>query len=82
MLEQPQSRNEEILTAILDDTEYNKPPESRIEGLLIDLKVKINNMIPEPTANIDITSNASNIDVKSYATANVSVPQGVFPSGV
>ena len=82
VLEPPQSRNEEILTAILDDTEYNKPPESRIEGLLIDLKVKINNMIPEPTANIDITSNASNIDVKSYATANVSVPTGVFPSGV
>lgn len=78
----PQSRNEAILMSIIDDEPYSAPAQSRMEGLLIDLKVKINNMIPEPTANIDITSNASNIDVKSYATANVSVPQGVFPSGV
>ena len=78
----PQSRNEAILMSIIDDEPYSAPAQSRMEGLLIDLKVKINNMIPEPTANIDITSNASNIDVKSYATANVSVPTGVFPSGV
>lgn len=34
----PQSRNEEILIAAIDGTEYNKPPQSRIEELLLELK--------------------------------------------
>lgn len=34
----PQSRNEEILIATIDGTEYNKLPQSRIEELLLELK--------------------------------------------
>lgn len=34
----PQSRNEEILIATIDGKEYNKPPQSRIEELLLELK--------------------------------------------
>lgn len=37
----PQSRNEEILIATIDGTEYNKLPQSRIEELLLELKETI-----------------------------------------
>lgn len=36
--------------------------------------------IPEPTEEIDITENGP-VNVARYGTANVNVPQGVFPSG-
>lgn len=38
---EPQSRNEAILTAIIDGVEYTAPPQSRIEALLIELKAAI-----------------------------------------
>lgn len=34
----PQSRDEEILIAMIDGTEYNKLPQSRMEELLLELK--------------------------------------------
>lgn len=37
----PQSRNEAILQATIDGTEYTAPPQSRIEDLLIQLKATI-----------------------------------------
>jgi len=37
----PRSRNEEILRATIDGTEYDAPPQSRIEDLLIQLKEAI-----------------------------------------
>ena len=37
----PQSRNEAILQATIDGTEYTDPPQSRIEDLLIQLKAAI-----------------------------------------
>ena len=37
----PQSRNEAILRATIDGTEYEAPPQSRIEDLLIELKAAI-----------------------------------------
>ena len=37
----PQSRNEAILQATIDGTEYTAPPQSRIEDLLIQLKAAI-----------------------------------------
>lgn len=37
----PQSRNEAILRATIDGTEYTDPPESRIEDLLLELKEAI-----------------------------------------
>lgn len=37
----PQSRDEEILIATIDGTEYNKLPQSRIEELLLELKAVI-----------------------------------------
>jgi hypothetical protein len=37
----PQSRNEAILQATIDGTEYTNPPQSRIEDLLIELKETI-----------------------------------------
>lgn len=40
-MSEPQSRNEAILTAIIDGTEYTAPPQSRIEALLIELKEAI-----------------------------------------
>ena len=39
--DKPQSRNEDILTAIINGDEYNKPPQSRIEELLLELKEAI-----------------------------------------
>lgn len=39
--DKPQSRSEEILTAIINREEYNKPPQSRIEELLLELKAAI-----------------------------------------
>lgn len=36
-----QSRTEEILRSIIDDTEYDKPPQSRVEELLLELKAAI-----------------------------------------
>ena len=35
------SREEDILRATIDGTEYNKPPQSRVEELLIELKEAI-----------------------------------------
>lgn len=37
----PQSRNEAILRATIDNTEYSDPPQSRIEDLLLELKEAI-----------------------------------------
>ena len=37
----PQSRNEAILRATIDNTEYSDPPQSRIEDLLLELKEMI-----------------------------------------
>lgn len=37
----PQSRNEAILQATIDGTEYTDPPQSRIEDLLLQLKAVI-----------------------------------------
>ena len=37
----PQSRNEAILQATIDGTEYTDPPQSRIEDLLLQLKEAI-----------------------------------------
>lgn len=37
----PQSRNEAILRATIDGTEYTDPPQSRIEDLLLELKAVI-----------------------------------------
>lgn len=34
----PQSRNEAILQAMIDGTQYTDPPQSRIEDLLLELK--------------------------------------------
>lgn len=34
----PQSRNEAILQATIDDVQYTDPPQSRIEDLLLQLK--------------------------------------------
>ena len=42
----PQSRNEEILLSILNDTEYTKTPQSREEELLLELKEKIGGLVP------------------------------------
>ena len=39
--DKPQSRNEDILTAIINGDEYNEPPQSRIEALLLELKAAI-----------------------------------------
>lgn len=40
-MSEPQSRNEAILQATIDGTEYTDPPQSRIEGLLLELKETI-----------------------------------------
>lgn len=40
-INEPQSRNEAILQATLDGTEYTAPPQSRIESLLLQLKAAI-----------------------------------------
>lgn len=37
----PQSRSEEILAATINGEEYNQPPQSRIEWLLLELKAVI-----------------------------------------
>jgi len=42
----PQSRNEEILLSILNDTEYTKTPQSREEELLLELKEKMSGLVP------------------------------------
>ena len=41
MSSEPLSRNEAILRATIDGTEYDAPPQSRIESLLIELKETI-----------------------------------------
>lgn len=38
---EPQSRNEAILRATIDGTEYTAEPQSRIEALLLELKEAI-----------------------------------------
>ena len=40
-MSEPQSRNEAILQATIDGTEYTDPPQSRIEDLLLQLKEAI-----------------------------------------
>ena len=40
-MSEPQSRNEAILQATIDGTEYTDPPQSRIENLLLELKETI-----------------------------------------
>lgn len=40
-MSEPQSRNEAILQATIDGTEYTDPPQSRIEDLLLQLKTVI-----------------------------------------
>lgn len=37
----PQSRSEKILAATINGEEYNQPPQSRIEQLLIELKAAV-----------------------------------------
>lgn len=47
-----QSRNEEILRSIIDETEYDKTPQSREEELLLELKQAIegggSSVVPNP----------------------------------
>ena len=42
-----ESRNEAILESIINETEYTEEPQSRIEELLLELKVKIEELIRE-----------------------------------
>ena len=37
--------------------------------------------VPQPSGKITLTENATDVDVSAYATADIDVPQGVFPEG-
>lgn len=70
-----QSRNEEILRSIIDETEYNKTPQSREEELLLELKQAIedggSSVVPNPEGEATETLNKLGIDDTVYG----------FPSG-
>ena len=42
---------------------------------------KVNVAVPGPSGKITITENGTGLDIASYATADVAVPQGITPSG-
>lgn len=58
----PQSRNEEILIAAIDGTEYNKLPQSRIEELLLELKEVIEEGGGGGTTNYNLLTNLPQIN--------------------
>lgn len=69
----PQSRVEEILQSKIDGTSYDKPPQSRVEALLIELNTggggggttDYNQLSNKPTLNgITIQGNLNSEDVK------------------
>lgn len=37
--------------------------------------------VPQPSGKITLTENATDVDISEYATADIDVPQGVFPEG-
>lgn len=37
--------------------------------------------VPQPSGKITLTENATDVDISEYATADIAVPQGVFPEG-
>lgn len=37
--------------------------------------------VPRPSGKITLTENATDVDISAYATADIAVPQGVFPEG-
>lgn len=37
--------------------------------------------VPQPIGKITLTENATDVDISEYATADIAVPQGVFPEG-
>lgn len=65
-----QSRNEEILRSIIDETEYNKTPQSREEELLLELKQAIegggSSVVPNPEGEATETLNKLGIDDTVY----------------
>lgn len=75
----PQSRNEAILRATIDRTEYEAPPQSRIEDLLIELKEAIeqgactenyNDLSNKPQINgVTLEGNKSLKDLSAVATS-------------
>ncbi len=68
------SRNANILKSIINNTEYNEPPQSEIEELLIALKAKIGGEIE--VNELTVTENGS-YDAglnKAYNPVNVEVP--------
>lgn len=58
----PQSRNEAILRATIDGTEYTDPPQSRIEDLLLELKAAIEAGGGGGTSNYEALSNKPQIN--------------------
>lgn len=65
-----QSRNEEILRSIIDETEYDKTPQSREEELLLELKQAIegggSSVVPNPEGEATETLNKLGIDDTVY----------------
>lgn len=58
----PQSRSEEILAATINGEEYNQPPQSRIEWLLLELKATIEAGGGGGTKNYNILDNKPQIN--------------------
>lgn len=69
----PESRNEAILTAIIDGTEYTAPPQSRIEALLIELKEAIEQGGVEVDTQLNDTSENAVQNKAIYNFVNSSV---------
>ena len=84
---EPQSRNEAILTAIIDGVEYTAPPQSRIEALLIELKaaieesggIEIDTQVNETSEN-PVQNKAIYSYVNSSVATNTAYFRGTFNS--
>ena len=97
MGEIPQSRVEEILQSKIDGTSYDKPPQSRVEALLIELNTggggtsDYNQLSNKPTINGRIVSGdltSEELDVESnYNTSydadeeNLIISRATPPNG-
>lgn len=69
----PLSRAEEILQSKIDGTSYDKPPQSRVEALLLELDVggggggtnDYNQLLNKPSINgVTLTGNVTSDDIK------------------